>query len=137
MLNLLFTIQLIFLIWLACSVTYVLLYAVTGYFYKTKSSAPCYIPTNRVYIDYNGDVNLCCHDWKNKHVFGNIKDNHINNIWNTRMKSIKIQLANGNRECLDACKGCDVEFDPLSLVYKHEYEITQFQRLKHLGIDLE
>ena len=108
-----------------------------GYFYKTKSSAPCYIPTNRVYIDYNGDVNLCCHDWKNKHVFGNIKDNHINNIWNTRMKSIKIQLANGNRQCLDACKGCDVEFDPLSLVYKHEYEITQFQRLKHLGIGLE
>lgn len=36
MLNLLFTIQLIFLIWLACSVTYVLLYAVTGYFYKTN-----------------------------------------------------------------------------------------------------
>ena len=105
-----------------------------GFMYSKESSSPCYIPSNRVYIDYNGDVNLCCHDWKYKHVFGNILKNPITKIWTSYMLKLKINLAKGNRKCVKACSECNVTYDPLELVYK-DYKINQSQRLMHLGID--
>ncbi|MFQ5890536.1 MAG: radical SAM/SPASM domain-containing protein [Gemmatimonadota bacterium] len=43
----------------------------------------CTIPFWRAWILWNGDMVLCCVDWERKHVFGNIHDSSIREIWNS------------------------------------------------------
>lgn len=104
-----------------------------GYFFEKTLTAPCHIPTNRVYIDYNGDVNLCCHDWKYKSVYGNILENTIQDIWTNKMKDIKISLAKGDRTCTKECSECNVTYDPLQLIYS-DYLENQKLRLESLDV---
>lgn len=42
----------------------------------------CTIPFWRAWVLWNGDVVLCCVDWERRHVFGNIKDSSLREIWN-------------------------------------------------------
>jgi radical SAM protein with 4Fe4S-binding SPASM domain len=43
----------------------------------------CAIPFWRAWILWNGDVVLCCVDWERRHVFGNIHERSIKEIWNS------------------------------------------------------
>ncbi len=47
-----------------------------------KFATHCVIPFWRAWILWNGDVVLCCVDWERKHVFGNIHENTLREIWN-------------------------------------------------------
>jgi radical SAM protein with 4Fe4S-binding SPASM domain len=82
-----------------------------------NKNAPCYLPVNRVYIDYDGSVNLCCHDWKYKTVYGDIKKTSIATIWNNDLLNIKRKLVAGDRSCTNECSNCDVVDDPLKYIY--------------------
>lgn len=44
----------------------------------------CYQPTRMLVITYNGDVILCCNDYFGKHVFGNLKEESIMEVWNKK-----------------------------------------------------
>ena len=44
-------------------------------------SKPCYYLYFKTMIDWNGDVNLCCHNWEDIKVFGNIIDTSFVDIW--------------------------------------------------------
>lgn len=48
-----------------------------------KYAKHCTIPFWRAWILSNGDVVLCCVDWERKHVFGNVRENTIREIWNS------------------------------------------------------
>ncbi len=48
-----------------------------------KYATYCTIPFWRAWILWNGDVVLCCVDWERKHVFGNIHEASIREIWNS------------------------------------------------------
>lgn len=102
-----------------------------GFFEKNPSKQSCFIPTNRVFIDYNGDINLCCHDWKYKHVYGNVKIESVRQVWQHNMQEVKKQLLNGNRACTSACSECDVNYDPLQKVYS-DYIDNQNKRVSEL-----
>jgi len=85
---------------------------------NNNKNQPCYLPLNRGFIDWNGDINLCCHDWKEKLVFGNIFIESFPDIWTNKLKSIKQMLIKGNRYCTKACKNCNVNsFDMLENIY--------------------
>ncbi len=43
----------------------------------------CTIPFWRAWILWNGDMVLCCVDWERRHVFGNIHERSIKDIWNS------------------------------------------------------
>ncbi|MFQ5704926.1 MAG: radical SAM/SPASM domain-containing protein [Gemmatimonadales bacterium] len=47
-----------------------------------KFATHCVIPFWRAWILWNGDMVLCCVDWERQHVFGNIHENTIREIWN-------------------------------------------------------
>ena len=37
-----------------------------------KMTKPCYIPSYTFFMDYNGDVLMCPHDWGKKRILGNL-----------------------------------------------------------------
>lgn len=61
-----------------------------------------------VYINYNGDYNLCCNEWHNPTVMGNIHNQTIYDFFNHNeiLKSFKDDHLSGNRSC-SPCNKCN------------------------------
>lgn len=70
---------------------------------------PCYIPSYTFFLDYQGDVLMCPHDWGKKIILGNFNKEKLIDIWFSK-KSMKIRkmLNNSNRN-FSPCNVCDVE----------------------------
>ena len=60
---------------------------------------PCYYPHYATYIDWNGDVLLCCQDMYNRtEIFGNVKDKPLFDIWvDKQLMDYRKKLKNGDR----------------------------------------
>lgn len=68
----------------------------------------CNYPAYTFFIDYNGDVLMCSHDWGKKYVLGNVKDQKIIDIWcNKKFTSARKNLLNKKRD-FSPCNICDV-----------------------------
>lgn len=73
---------------------------------KCICNNPCYAPLNEIIIKSNGNINLCCLEWKQKHCFGNIHTDKLEDIiLNSNILDVYKNLSKGNRE-LDICKNC-------------------------------
>ena len=73
------------------------------------ASRPCYIPSYKVMVDWNGDVLLCSHDWSKSRIFGNIHKQNISDIWMSKeFISLRIELSRGNRHLYESCSKCSV-----------------------------
>lgn len=70
---------------------------------------PCYYPSYKIVLDYNGDLLLCCNDWLRKQKpFGNIHEKNIMDIWTSEEYIyIRQELIKGNRDLNDACRNCN------------------------------
>jgi radical SAM protein with 4Fe4S-binding SPASM domain len=82
--------------------------------FKIKSLAeplknPCYIPSYTFFLDYQGDVLMCPHDWGKKVILGNLNKENLIDVWFSK-KSMQIRkmLNNSNRN-FAPCNVCDVE----------------------------
>jgi radical SAM protein with 4Fe4S-binding SPASM domain len=68
---------------------------------------PCYSLTHEIIIRYTGDVVLCCLDYENRYIFGNIKESSLSDILDSdAVKDTQSLLSNGKR-LLPICKRCD------------------------------
>jgi len=56
-------------------------------------------------INWNGDVNLCCWDYKGIQILGNIYNNSLNEIWNN---STQLRSDINNGLALGVCNNCEV-----------------------------
>ena len=73
-----------------------------------KLNHPCYYPGYTFFLDYNGDVLMCAHDWGKKRILGNLNRNSFIEIWLSQIANISRQkLNNGDRE-FSPCNVCDV-----------------------------
>lgn len=76
----------------------------------------CNKPFDSVYIDWNGDYNLCCEDWrKDLLVLGNIHEESIYCYYNNNkiLKEFKDNLIKGKRvlsPCINCNKRCSSSF---------------------------
>ena len=52
-----------------------------GFFDDEPVQGPCHYPFYKAYIDWNLDIRLCCHDWKDKIVMGNLREERFDSIW--------------------------------------------------------
>ena len=76
---------------------------------KTSLKMSCNYPAYTFFIDYNGDVQMCSHDWGKKYIIGNIKNEKIMNIWkNEKYLFARKKLLNTNRN-FSPCNKCDVK----------------------------
>ena len=72
--------------------------------------APCGAPLGQICVRCNGDVILCCMDWKSTTVFGNLKEKNISDIIKEgKMQGVYDRLIKGDRY-LDICSRCSVSF---------------------------
>lgn len=76
---------------------------------KEPLKKKCFIPSYTFFLDYQGDVLMCPHDWGKKMILGNLKEKNLLDIWFDK-KSLKVRklLNNANRN-FDPCNKCDVE----------------------------
>lgn len=68
----------------------------------------CYIPFYRLHIDWNLDIRLCCHDWKEKKVLGNLRFDTLENVWMDYFEEVRKELISNNRKNLSPCNKCNV-----------------------------
>ncbi len=82
--------------------------------YKIKSlkeplKKPCYIPAYTFFLDYQGDVLMCPHDWGKKVILGNLMKDKLIDIWfSKKSMSIRKMLHKSNRN-FNPCNVCDVD----------------------------
>ena len=73
-----------------------------------KMSDPCNYPAYSFFLDYNGDVLMCSHDWGKKNILGNLNKNTLKEIWLSEIStSSRKKLISSNRS-LSPCNVCDV-----------------------------
>jgi radical SAM protein with 4Fe4S-binding SPASM domain len=66
----------------------------------------CFQSSVTMTIDFKGNVLLCCNDYGAKHIFGNIGEKHVLDIWNSSdFKVLRKSLRSGNFD-IDLCKTC-------------------------------
>ena len=71
----------------------------------------CYYPSYTFFMDYNGDVLMCPHDWGKKIILGNMNKENFLDIW-TSKKAIRIRKKlNKSDRNFSPCNVCDVKGD--------------------------
>ena len=76
---------------------------------KNPLKKKCNYPSYTFFIDYNGDVLMCSHDWGKKNILGNLNNNSILDIWmSEKSKKARKALIEGNRN-FSPCDVCDVK----------------------------
>lgn len=69
----------------------------------------CYYPFYILMIDYNGDVMICPNDWKKELVLGNLRNDTLKELWDSkRMERVRIKLMNEDRN-FSPCSKCNVD----------------------------
>jgi len=76
---------------------------------KEPMKKPCYIPSYTFFLDYQGDVLMCPHDWGKKIILGDLNKEKLLDIWfNDKSMQVRKMLNKANRN-FKPCNVCDVE----------------------------
>ncbi len=75
---------------------------------KEKLQHPCYYPSYTFFMDYNGDVLMCAHDWGKKRILGNLNKSSFMEIWTSKMANISRKKLNSGDRGFSPCDVCDV-----------------------------
>jgi len=70
----------------------------------------CHKPFKNIFIDWNGDYNLCCNDWYYKESLGNIHTQSIYNYYfrNRNLRFYKSMIMNNERS-FQPCSTCNAK----------------------------
>lgn len=72
-----------------------------------KRKLNCDLFLKQAYIVENGDMILCCHDWRQTVVLGNVAERSIKDVWNSPTFLDRIyEYYAGNFENLEICRNC-------------------------------
>lgn len=73
---------------------------------KINLFKPCFAQTNDVTINCEGELVLCCLDFKNKHVFGNLNKDSLKKIVDGRFFQNTFNNLSKGKRLLDLCSRC-------------------------------
>ena len=76
---------------------------------KEPLKQPCYIPSYTFFLDYQGDVLMCPHDWGKKVILGDFKKEKLLDIWFSKKSSSIRKMLNKSNRNMKPCNVCDVE----------------------------
>ncbi len=83
---------------------------------------PCFYPSYTFFLDYNGDVLLCPHDWKKAKVVGNLTAQSFSEIWlGDVFVGARKSLTCGDRT-KPPCRLCDVKGTLIGKEYAEAWE---------------
>tara|TARA_R110002096_G_scaffold97208_3_gene216589 strand:- start:20023 stop:20835 length:813 start_codon:yes stop_codon:yes gene_type:complete len=66
----------------------------------------CAKPFREMSIRYDGNVAICCNDWRGVYKVGNIKDG-VKTIWDSEPFQVARRFLYNGERTFDPCKGCD------------------------------
>ncbi len=74
---------------------------------KSKRRRKCDLFLKQAYVLYNGDMIICCHDWKRTVVLGNLGQQSLAEIWNSQhFLDLIRQYQAGDFRNLKVCAVC-------------------------------
>ena len=75
---------------------------------KEPLKSPCYIPSYTFFLDYQGDVLICPHDWGKKIILGNLNEENFLDIWFSKKSMTIRKMLNSSNRNFKPCNVCDV-----------------------------
>jgi radical SAM protein with 4Fe4S-binding SPASM domain len=75
---------------------------------KEPLKEKCFYPSYTFFMDYNGDVLMCPHDWGKKIILGNLKDSTFREIWLSKKAISFRKKLNQAKRNFSPCNVCDV-----------------------------
>ncbi len=75
------------------------------------SDKQCTYPSYMFFVDYNGDVLMCSHDWSKEMILGNLKKDDFLTIWKSKNSNFARKNLNEANRCFKPCNKCDVVGD--------------------------
>lgn len=88
---------------------------------KKSLKAKCNYPSYTFFIDYNGDVQMCSHDWAKKYILGNVSKEKIKDIWfDKKYMFARKKLLNADRN-FNPCNKCDVSGELIGSKHSDEW----------------
>ena len=76
---------------------------------KKALKKPCFIPSYTFFLDYQGDVLMCPHDWGKKIVLGKLNKQQLLDIWFSKKSLILRKKLNNSDRNFTPCNVCDVD----------------------------
>jgi len=85
---------------------------------------PCYLLSYTFFVDYNGDVLMCSHDWGKKNILGNLNKESFYDIWTSQLSEIsRKSVMRGDRN-FSPCDVCDVHGTLIGKTHADAWEKT-------------
>jgi len=75
---------------------------------KEPLKEKCFYPSYKFFLDYNGDVLMCSHDWGKKNILGNLNKQSLKDIWLSEKAMTARKKLNNFDRSLSPCNVCDV-----------------------------
>lgn len=77
---------------------------------KEPLTARCAKPFRELSIRWNGDVAICCNDWRGEFKIGNVVDDGLQEVWHhERFNAARRLLMQGDRGAISPCNICDAK----------------------------
>ena len=87
----------------------------------------CYLPKSQLIINYKLNVVICCNDYFEKILLGNVEDHLLLSIWyGDKFNKVRRILKNKQREKLSTCYQCNYYCSPYKSTYLAENEIVNY-----------
>jgi MoaA/NifB/PqqE/SkfB family radical SAM enzyme len=92
---------------------------------KKPLEARCAKPFRELSIRWNGDVAICCNDWRGVYRCGNVVRDGLEEVWHSRaFTSARRYLVRGDRYALSPCDVCDAKSYRVGLLPDKKGKIT-------------
>jgi MoaA/NifB/PqqE/SkfB family radical SAM enzyme len=92
-----------------------------GFFNDSVFNDVCFHPHKQIFINYDGDYQLCCNDWLDQITIGNIHERRLFDMYlrDEKLMYMRKALQNGRRDLIAPCARCDDSVDCTSWKKKH------------------
>ena len=78
---------------------------------KKPTKESCYYPSYDFFLDYNGDVLMCSHDWAKKNILGNLTKQDFIDIWTSKKAMISRKNLYESKRNFAPCNVCNAKGD--------------------------
>lgn len=73
------------------------------------AESPCWHPMRQIFIDYEGNYQMCCNDWSSQIKIGNVNERSLIDMYlnDPKINRIRWRLLNKDRKTILPCYRCD------------------------------
>lgn len=75
----------------------------------TIAKSACWHPMRQIFIDYDGNYQMCCNDWSHQIKIGNVNERSLIDMYlnDPKINRIRWRLLNRDRQAIAPCARCD------------------------------